>query len=225
MAVKVYGAYYPSAQRVLVCLVEKEIQFETLPLDALKQEHQDPHYLKLQPFGKMPVIQDGDYTLYESRAIIRYLAEKYKNQGTELLGRTIEERGLVEQWLEVEAHQFHPPVLYNYIHDYYGAAHHLRLNDDSEVVKVNNEKIAKVLDIYEERLSRSKYLAGDFFSLADLSHLPLGAFLWYPNPRDEELVEKREHVRAWWEDISSRPAWKKVQQAYQYPVFGDPNFW
>ena len=50
----------------------------------------------------------------ESRAIIRYLAEKYKDQGTDLLGKTIEEKGLVEQWLEVEAHNFHPP-LYNLV--------------------------------------------------------------------------------------------------------------
>ncbi|KAI9091091.1 hypothetical protein K1719_028361 [Acacia pycnantha] len=65
---------------------------------------------EIKPFGQLPLVQDGDYTLYESRAIIRYYAEKYKSQGTDLLGKTIEDRGLVEQWLEVEAQHFHPPI-------------------------------------------------------------------------------------------------------------------
>ena len=46
----------------------------------------------------------------ESRAIMRFYAEKYRSQGEELMGRTVEERGVVEQWLEVEAHNFHPPA-------------------------------------------------------------------------------------------------------------------
>nr|XP_004488878.2 glutathione S-transferase F10-like [Cicer arietinum] len=46
----------------------------------------------------------------ESRAIMRYYAEKYRSQGVELLGKTIEERGLVEQWLEVEAQNYNPPA-------------------------------------------------------------------------------------------------------------------
>ncbi|XWS47471.1 hypothetical protein CRYUN_Cryun14cG0154900 [Craigia yunnanensis] len=46
----------------------------------------------------------------ESRAVIRFYAEKYKSQGTDLLGKTIEERGLVENWLEVEAHSYNPPI-------------------------------------------------------------------------------------------------------------------
>ncbi|KAG4377423.1 hypothetical protein AAZX31_18G106000 [Glycine max] len=97
MVVKVYGPTYASPKRVLVCLIEKEIEFETVHVDLFKGEAKEPEFLKLQPFGLLPVIQDGDYTLYESRAIIRYYAEKYKDQGTDLLGKTIEERGLVEQ--------------------------------------------------------------------------------------------------------------------------------
>ncbi|KAB2041111.1 hypothetical protein ERO13_D02G110901v2 [Gossypium hirsutum] len=43
---------------------------------------------------------------------------------------------------------------------------------DENLIKESEEKLGKVLDIYEERLSKNKYLAGNFFSLADLSHLP-----------------------------------------------------
>lgn len=48
MVVKVYGPSYASPKRVLVCLVEKEIEFETIPIDLFKGEHKDPEFLKLQ---------------------------------------------------------------------------------------------------------------------------------------------------------------------------------
>ncbi|KAG5520447.1 hypothetical protein RHGRI_033136 [Rhododendron griersonianum] len=48
MVVKVYGAGYGSAKRVIACLIEKEIEFETIPIDLLKGEHKHPHFLQLQ---------------------------------------------------------------------------------------------------------------------------------------------------------------------------------
>ncbi|KAK7333728.1 hypothetical protein VNO80_30505 [Phaseolus coccineus] len=120
MVVKVYGPDYATTKVVLVCLIEKEVEFETVHVDGFKGEQKQPEYLKLQPFGLFPVVQDGDYVLYESRAILRYFAEKYKNQGTNLLGKTIEDRGLVEQWLDVEAHNYTPPI-YNLVKIYFAS--------------------------------------------------------------------------------------------------------
>lgn len=169
----------------------------------------------LQPFGALPVIQDGDYTLYESRAIIRYYAEKYKTQGTELLGRTVEERGLVEQWLEVEAHNFHPPLDDLVIHVLFDGKK--GVTPDEKRIKEDEEKLARVLDVYEQRLSTSKYLAGDSFSLADLSHLPFGHYL-VTSLGKEYMIRERKHVSRWWDDISNRPSWKKVLHLYPPPV-------
>ncbi|KAL0361678.1 UNVERIFIED_CONTAM: Glutathione S-transferase F9, partial [Sesamum radiatum] len=163
------------------------------------------------PFGVLPVIQDGDYTLYESRAIIRYYAEKYKSQGTELLGRTMEERGLVEQWLEVEAHNFQPPLYDLVIHVLFDGKR--GVTPDQKRIKEDEEKLARVLDVYEQRLSTSKYLAGDSFSLADLSHLPFGQFLMRGLGK-EYMIRERKHVSGWWDDISNRPSWQKVLQLY-----------
>ncbi|KAJ4975101.1 hypothetical protein NE237_000207 [Protea cynaroides] len=172
MVVKVIGPPYASCLRkVLVCLIEKEVEFEIIPIDLLKGEQKNPEFLKLQPFGVVPVIQDGDYTLYESRAIMRYYSEKYKSQGTDLLGKTLEEKGLVEQWLETEGQNFHPPIYILIMRLVFHPK--LGLPIDDKIVKESEEKLEKVLDIYEERLSKSKYLAGNFFSLADLSHIPL----------------------------------------------------
>ncbi|KAM1373671.1 hypothetical protein ACFX2I_024344 [Malus domestica] len=59
MVVKVYGPFYAAPKRVLVCLVEKEIEFETSPIDLFKGEHKSPEFLKLQPFGQIPVSKMG----------------------------------------------------------------------------------------------------------------------------------------------------------------------
>ncbi|KAM0956110.1 hypothetical protein ACFX2A_024928 [Malus domestica] len=144
---------------------------------------------------------------------MRYYAEKYKSQGTDLLGKTIEERGLVEQWLEVEAHNFQPPI-YNLVVNILFAPV-LGFPSDPKILQESEEKLGKVLDVYEEQLSKCKYLAGDFFSLADLSHLPFTHFL-VANMGKEYMIRDRKHVSAWWDDISNRPSWKRVLQ------FGDP---
>ncbi|KAK7333725.1 hypothetical protein VNO80_30502 [Phaseolus coccineus] len=215
MVVKVYGPDYANPKRVIVCLIEKEVEFETVHVDGFKGEHKQPEYLKLQPFGLLPVVKDGDYVLYESRAILRYYSEKYKNQGSALLGNTIEERGLVEQWLEVEAHNYYPPI-YNLVMNILVLPLVRGEASDPKVTEENEEKLSKVLDIYEERLSKTKYLAGDFFSLADLSHLPFTHYLMN-YMKKEYMIRERKHVSAWWDDISNRPSWKKVLQLYKYP--------
>ncbi|XP_027339816.1 glutathione S-transferase F9-like [Abrus precatorius] len=212
MVLKVYGPDYDCPKRVIACLIEKEIEFEAVHIDGFKGEHKQSEYLKLQPFGLLTVIQDGDYTLYESRAIIRYYAEKFKNQGTDLLGKTIEEKGLVEQWLEVEAHNFNPPI-FNLVMNIL-VSPLLGLPSDPKVIKESEEK---GVDIYEEGLSKTKYLAGDFFSLADLSHLPFTHYLMNQLGK-EKMVRERKHVSDWWDHISNRPSWKKVLQIYKYPM-------
>ncbi|KAK7259846.1 hypothetical protein RIF29_25461 [Crotalaria pallida] len=57
--------------------------------------------------------------------------------------------------------------------------------------------------------------AGDFFSLADLSHLPFAHYL-VNSMGKEFMVRDRKHVSDWWNDISSRPSWKKVYQLYSF---------
>ncbi|KAI4388879.1 hypothetical protein MLD38_001169 [Melastoma candidum] len=171
MAVKVFGPVTAAcAQRVMVCLIEKGVEFEIVSLNLEAGEQKHPEFLLRQPFGQVPAIEDGDFRLFESRAIIRYYAAKYADQGTDLLGKTPEERAMVDQWLEVEAHNFNDQV-FNLVFNILilprmGKQGNLMVVDESE------RKLEKVLDVYEERLSKSKYLAGDKFTLADLSHLP-----------------------------------------------------
>lgn len=109
-------------------------------------------------------------------------------------------------WKEVEAHQFDPAssklAWELFIKPILGMA------TDSAVVEEYEPKLAKVLDVYETRLSQSKYLACDYFTLADLHHLPnIQCLLGTPAKR---LFDSRPHVSAWVADIIARPAWCKV---------------
>jgi len=212
--IKVHGHHGSTATAtVLCCLNEKKVEYELVFIDFFEGDQKKPQHLALNPFGQIPVIQDGDFTLFESRAIAKYLAKKYMGQGTDLLGSTLTEQALVEQWCEVEGQSFRGPAFS--IIEQILLAPILGDSTDEEAVKISVEKVGKVLDVYEERLSKSKYLAGDFFSLADLQHLPYTHYLVNACGKGD-LISSRKHVKAWWEDISSRPAWKKVAEKMKF---------
>ncbi|KAF9621754.1 hypothetical protein IFM89_027608 [Coptis chinensis] len=173
-----------------------------------KGEHKLPDYLKIQPFGQVPAFQDEDITLFESRAICRYISEKYVNQGTKgLFGNNPLTKASIDQWLEAEGQSFQPPSLILLVQLSWLPL--MKLEQDPEAIKENEEKLVKVLDVYEKRLGESRFLAGDEFTLADLSHLPNTQYLLSRTDRGE-LITSRKNVARWWGEISSRDSWKKV---------------
>jgi glutathione S-transferase len=100
MVVKVYGAKSSTCtQRVLTALLEKNVPFELVTINLSVGEHKSEKYLKLQPFGKVPVLDDDGFILFESRAIAKYIAAKYTGQGTPLLPaeHDLKAYGLFEQ--------------------------------------------------------------------------------------------------------------------------------
>src|SRR4051812_32329671 len=94
MAIEVYWfSGSPYAWRVLLALEFKGLGYESKLLRMSEREHQSSAYLKLNPRGKVPVLRDNDYTLYESLAIMAYLDRKYPEPP--LFGTTPEESGIV----------------------------------------------------------------------------------------------------------------------------------
>lgn len=209
MAIIVHGAGFSTCtQRTLTTLAELNVNDYKLEfVDMMKGVHKSPEFLKKQPFGQIPVLEDGDVQIFESRAIIRYLAEKFEGQGTPLLGKTVKDKALVSQWLEVESQNYNPPTAQIVYQRVFSSMFGSSCNED--VVTEQVAKLEKVLDVYEAHLSNNKYLAGDFFSLADLSHLPY-TYLLVNAAGKSDLITSRPHVSAWWNDISSRPTFQKV---------------
>ena len=149
----------------------------------------------------------------ESRAITAYVAEKYKESGCDLLRHNdLKEAALVKVWMEVESQQYNPAI-YHIVYQFFVSPLHGKTPDQA-VIDENLEKLGKVLDVYEAILGDSKYLAGDFYSLADLHHLSY-TFYFMKTPW-ASLINSRPNVKAWWEDISSRPAFKKVAEGMTF---------
>ncbi|KAH9730337.1 glutathione S-transferase F13 [Citrus sinensis] len=212
--IKLYGAPVSTCTaRVMTCLHEKAVDFALVPVDLFSCEHKQPPFLAKNPFGQIPVLEDGDLTLFESRAMTAYVAEKFKEAGTDLIRHhDLKEAALVKVWIEVESQQFHPaiaPIVYEYF-----VAPIQGKSPDQGVIDANLEKLSKVLDVYEAKLSSAKYLAGDFYSLADLHHLPY-TYYFMKTPC-ASIISERAHVKAWWEDISSRPAFNKVSEGMNF---------
>lgn len=124
----------------------------------------------------------------------------------------MEERAVVDQWLEVEVNNYNS-LIYIMVLQLL-VLPRMGLGGDMELVRDCKGKLEKVLDVYEETLSRSKYLTGESFTIADLSHLPNTRFLMEEGGM-EDLIKRRENVYSWWMDISSRPSWKKVMELRQ----------
>ena len=190
--------------RVLFALAEKSVEADFVAVDLAKGEHKLPAHLARQPFGMIPVLEDGAISLYESRAIIRYLDDKLP--GTRLTPKEIPSRAAMEQWISVEQSYASPPVSeivkQKFLVPMQGGKVDVAALDQAK------ESVSLALDVINKALSVRPYLAGETFSLADLSFAPVIMMLFVTG--DGDLVLKRPDVSAWWERVSNRPAWQRV---------------
>ncbi|KAK1295972.1 Glutathione S-transferase F11 [Acorus calamus] len=221
---RVYGHLtLPDVRRVLACLHEKEVRFEAV--DGSMSYQDLPLFFKLQATGHVPAdpaFEDGQTKLFDSRVICRYVAEKYVKQGNQrLLGRDFLERASIERWLKLEENRFEPPSSALVFH--LAFAPHFKLKPDRVLIEKSERDLMKVLDIYDQRLSENRFLAGEEFTLADLFHLPNSDYII--NSTDKGyLFSKRKNVSRWWEDISTRPSWKKCHQTFpSFHIFHYPS--
>ncbi|XVF72584.1 hypothetical protein PTKIN_Ptkin12aG0132700 [Pterospermum kingtungense] len=209
MAVKkVYGTLAcPATMRVLASLFEHGLEFDFISIDLKSGDHTKDSFLSLNPFGQVPVYQDDqDLTLFESRAAMRFISHHYLKPGKEQIYEAPKQQGIVAAWIDVEDHQFDPP------------ASKLRmellekpqkgLSADKQVVEQEEVNLARVLDVYEERLKQFNYLGGDKFTSADLTHLPNLYYLMKTPVK--RLFDERPYVSAWCTNLLARPAWVKV---------------
>lgn len=116
---------------------------------------------------------------------------------------------MMDQWLEVEAHNLND-LCFNLVLQLV-ILPRMGQKGDLSLAHSFEQKLEKVLDVYEKRLGERSYLAGDNFTLADLSHLP-GIRYLMEEAKMGHLIMERKNVKAWWERISGRPAWKKLME-------------
>ncbi|EKM53960.1 uncharacterized protein PHACADRAFT_145482 [Phanerochaete carnosa HHB-10118-sp] len=213
MVLKLYGGSRSTCtRRVAMVLKEKNVPFEFVAVDYKKGESKVAAYLEKQPFGQVPYIDDDGFVLFESRAIARYIALKYRDQGTPLVPDPADLRAVArfEQAASIETSNFDE------------FAHGLAVEKVFKPMRggttneANVEYLAATFDAklngYEAILSKQKYLAGDEFTLADLFHLPYGAMLKQLDYGYLEDFGRRPNLARWWKDIASRPSWQAVKE-------------
>ncbi|KAG6834864.1 hypothetical protein H0H93_006838, partial [Arthromyces matolae] len=153
------------------------VPFELIVVELGKGEHKSPAYLEKQPFGQIPVLDDDGFLVFESRAICRYIATKYADQGTKLIptDSDLKARALFEQAASIEQSNFEafagPAVYENLFKKWTGE------DPDPVVFDALIQKLDAKLEGYDKILSKQKYLAGNELTLADLFHLPHGSLL------------------------------------------------
>uniref|UniRef100_A0ACD5XFA7 Uncharacterized protein n=1 Tax=Avena sativa TaxID=4498 RepID=A0ACD5XFA7_AVESA len=174
-AVKVFGpAKSTCLARVLICLEEVGAEYELVHVHIPAGEHRSPAHVARNPFGQVPAFQDGDLVLFESRAISKYILRKH---ASDLLREgSVTESTTVDVWLEVESQKF-DPIMSVISFQCFVVPIFMGGTADHKIVQESLEKLRQVLEVYEARLSKSSYLAGDLISLADLSHSPMLHYL------------------------------------------------
>ncbi|KAG8977059.1 hypothetical protein FRC05_002580 [Tulasnella sp. 425] len=196
-------------RRIKVVLFEKGVDFVIKPIDWTIREHKTEAYLEKQPFGQIPVLDDEGFILFESRAIGRYIATKYANQGTKLIPdpKDLKAVALFEQAACVEQADFEPAAsgiaVEKFSNPYKGLA------TDEDKFQKHVEALNAKLDGYDRMLTKTKYLAGDEITLVDLWHLPHGEIAEKFAP---EVFESHPKFYAWWQALKTRPSWIKANE-------------
>jgi glutathione S-transferase len=154
----------PNCQRVKVVLEEKKLPYEKIPVDLKAKEQKKPEFLKLNPYGKVPVIIDGATVLYESLIINEYLEEKYPAPA--LLPKDPARRAKIRILIDYGMNHFDVP---------YQKIRQEMLKDEKErnhdTIDQAKKDLKNLLQRFEREIGDQPYLAGDF-SLLDAALIP-----------------------------------------------------
>ncbi|KAG6834522.1 hypothetical protein H0H93_009161 [Arthromyces matolae] len=209
MVLKLYGSPFSTcSKRVATILHEKNVPFQLIEISLANRENKSPEFMKIQPFGQIPYLDDEGFIVYESRAICRYIALKYADQGTKLLPSHTDLKGIAhfEQVASVETSHFNPyaegAISESVYKPFFGE------KPDTTVYDGHIAKLGSKLDVYDSILGQQKYLTGEELSLADLFHLP---FAYSLVQGGSKVIESRPNVARWYNELASRPSWQAVK--------------
>lgn len=202
---KIYGFPHSACTKtVMMMLAESGISATFETVDLSKGEHQHPTHLARHPFGRVPVLEDGDFWLYESRAIVRYLDRK--SMGERLTPEDLHERAQMDQWMSVDACYFTPAAYTLVLQKVYMPM--MGIQADESQVAIAIDEVKSVYAAMNEQLSKTSYLASDDFSLADLS------FIQYTqsvvSAVGDEILNDVPYVKVWREMVTHRSSYRAV---------------
>lgn len=198
--------------RVLLSLELKGLAYESRLLEFSKREHKSSEMLALNPRGKVPVLRDGDTTLYESMAIIAYLDAKYPERP--VLGRSAEHTGLVWRLFSECVFYVEPAIDKVCLPIYRGKA-----LEQVDAVRAAAREAKAELVPFESRLERMPWLAGDEPTAADAAFAPQVGHLLRAGSKpvaeelDLELLPLATELPAfsrWWQRLTELPGFDRT---------------
>ena len=206
---KLYGNdFSPNSTKVRFAANAIGIAYEFQTVDLAGGEQRTEAFRKIAPVGRIPVLVDGDFVIFESNTIMRYLAQKTESP---LYPKDIKKRCLVDQWLDFSAiHMsagamskiFFNTIVYKFING----------TKDENSLKEGRQFLTNYLGIIEMQLSKGPYVSGAEMSLADLSVLAI----LDPCEVVEVDLAAFAKVVAWRKKLQAQPFYQKV-----YPSFAE----
>jgi glutathione S-transferase len=200
---KVYGHPLSSCTRkVLLTLAEKGQTAEFVRVDLFIGEHKTAAHVGRHPFGVVPVLDDDGFMLFESRAIIRYLDARFG--ASSLTPRAPKDIARMDQWLSVDQSYVAPHTRALAVERI--VKKHQGLEPDPAAERAAESALGLAFATIDRRLSAAPFLAGERFSLADISLMPYFASL--PMIGADRVAENLVHLGAWWARVSQRESWR-----------------
>lgn len=188
----------PNGHKISIALEEMGLPYEIKSVNIGAGDQFKPEFLTFSPNNRMPAIIDHDgpdgkpVTVFESGAILLYLAEKTG----QLMPTATNERIAVYEWLMWQMGGFGPML---------GQAHHFNYYAPEKVDYAMNRyslEANRLYGVLDRRLAKTKYVAGEVYSIADIAILP-----WTRTyQRQNVTIEDYPHVVAWREELGSRDA-------------------
>jgi len=195
--IELFTANTPNGKKISIMLEEIKYDYKVTSIDISKEEQFKPEFKKISPFNKIPAITDRkkNISLFESGAILIYLGEQSRKFYDQ------DKKTIINQWLMAQMayvgpmlgqhHQFHH---YNPGKSEFGEERYLKV-------------CARIYKELDERLGDKEYLAGNFYSIADIATFP-----WIARHEWHDIgLKKHRNLTRWYEVISKREA---VQKGY-----------
>jgi len=203
---KIYGSDLSApANKVRLAANFLGLKYEYIKVDLRAGEHQKPEFLRINPVGKIPAIDDDGFLLFESNAIIKYLADKSKSP---IYPKDLKERVVVDQWIDFGSMHVGAAlgrVMYNRVF-----APMRGLTPDEASVKENLGFLDRFLPVVDQQLSKNKYLSGDKITLADINMLAL----FDPAEVADIDLSKHKNITKWRDGLKSQEFYTKCHKEY-----------
>ena len=202
---KLYTWKTPNGYKVPIMLEELGLEYEIHNVDLTKGEQMTPEFLAMNPNNKIPVLVDedaegGTLTVFESGAILIYLAEKTKS--AKLMPQDLHGKYKMLEWLMFQMASVGPM---------FGQLSHFAKFAPEKIeyaIKRYTDEVKRLMNVMNTQLASGYYLAGDF-SIADIATYP---WVRSANSIDATLVSAYPNVARWYKTIDEMPAVKKAYE-------------